>query len=227
MNSCSLSPGDDVGVVHEHHHAERAGPAHQREHARIGDVELLGVRMQLEHLHAARRDPGHLVQRGLAVVGMHRADRQHLRMLRCQRDQRVVTRPRLFHVALQRLVGPTEPHATEAADLPLSSFDLRLVLGDGLLTLAQVDMHVEHGLLRKRCLGNKEEQCCSTKSLHRVHFPAASRASMSAFDSHRPLTMTPAIRELFAMFVSGLASSRMRSARLPAATVPTVDCVPK
>ena len=61
----------------------------------------------------------------------------------------------------------------------------------------------------------------------RVHFPAASRASMSAFDSHRPLTMTPAIRELFAMFVSGLASSRMRSARLPAATVPTVDCVPK
>jgi hypothetical protein len=61
----------------------------------------------------------------------------------------------------------------------------------------------------------------------RVHFPRASRVSMSAFDSHRPLTMTPAIRELFAMFVSGLASSRMRSARLPAATVPTVDCVPK
>jgi hypothetical protein len=61
----------------------------------------------------------------------------------------------------------------------------------------------------------------------RVHFPPASRVSMSAFDSHRPLTMTPAIRELFAMFVSGLASSRIRSARLPAATVPTVDCVPK
>ena len=38
-------------------------------------------------------------------------------------------------------------------------------------------------------------------------FPTASRASISAFDSQRPLTITPAIRELFAMFVSGLASS--------------------
>jgi hypothetical protein len=43
---------------------------------------------------------------------------------------------------------------------------------------------------------------------------------MSAFGSHRPLTITPAIRELFAMFVSGLASSRMRSARLPADNSP-------
>jgi DNA-binding IclR family transcriptional regulator len=44
----------------------------------------------------------------------------------------------------------------------------------------------------------------SKRAGHRtpIHFSAASRASMSALDSHRPLTMTPAIRELFAMFVS-------------------------
>ena len=40
---------------------------------------------------------------------------------------------------------------------------------------------------------------------------------MSAFDSQRPLAMTPAIRELLAMSVNGFASSRIRSARRPGA----------
>ena len=50
---------------------------------------------------------------------------------------------------------------------------------------------------------------------------------MSAFDSHLPLTMTPAIRELFATFVSGLASSRIGIGSLAGGDRPDGDCLPK
>ena len=48
-----------------------------------------------------------------------------------------------------------------------------------------------------------------------------------AFDSQRPATTTPARRATFEISVSGLASSRMTSARLPCSTVPVSDNVPK
>jgi hypothetical protein len=61
--------GDDVGVVYEDNDAECAGPLDQREHARIGDVELLGMRVKLEHLDTQAGNPRELVQSGWPSYG--------------------------------------------------------------------------------------------------------------------------------------------------------------
>ena len=118
-------------------------------------------------------------------------------------------------------------------DEPLSSLDpdLRVALREELAAIPKtlgVTDDLRHAR-SNRCSGVRRRTSSAGIALTatRVHLPAASLASISAFDSHRPLTMTPAIRELFAMFVSGFASSRTRSARLPAVTVPTLACVPK
>src|SRR5262249_5035659 len=104
------------------------------------DVELLRVRVKLEDLDAPARNTLELVQSSLAVVRMDRGDRQHFRMLRCERDQRVVLRPRLRDVSAQRLVVTAEPHAAKCGDLPLRGCNLGLILLDGLCTISQVNM---------------------------------------------------------------------------------------
>ena len=67
-------------------------------------------------------------------------------MLRCQRDQRVVLRPSVLDVSLQRLAGPAKPHAAKHGDLPLRGRDLGLILVNRLCTIAQVNVQVERGI---------------------------------------------------------------------------------
>ena len=125
----------------------------------------------MSNLDAPARNPTELVQSGLPVVRMDRSDRQHLRMLRCQRDQRVVLRPSVLDVSLQRLAGPAKPHAAKCGDLPLRGRDLGLILVDRLCTIAQVNVQVERGILRGRRMGQEQQQSCQggNPHQHRLH----------------------------------------------------------
>lgn len=102
--------GQDAGIVHQHDHASLPGSADDGEHPRVGIVELLGVGVDLEQLHAGRADAPHLGDRGVAVIGMDGRDRDQLGIGLGERDDRVVAGPDRIGIALARLIGSAEPH---------------------------------------------------------------------------------------------------------------------
>ena len=106
---------DDARVVHQHDDAERSGLLDEGQHAWVGYVELLRVRVKLDDLDALARYPLELVQCGRPVVGMDCSNRHHRRMLRRQRHQRVVLTPGVLDVSRQSLVRPAEPHPPNPA----------------------------------------------------------------------------------------------------------------
>jgi hypothetical protein len=114
---------------------------------------------------------------------MDRSDRQHLRMLRCQRDQRVVLRPSVLDVSLQRLAGTAEPHAAKCGDLPLRGRDLGLILVDRLRTIAQMNVQIERGILRGRRMG-QEQQSCQGGNLLLLHHHAGRPRMRGAVSAH-------------------------------------------
>jgi len=67
--------GDDVGVVEDDHDAQRAGFPAQRQNARIGNVELLRMRVQLDRGDALARKASQFVDRRMPVVRVDRRDR--------------------------------------------------------------------------------------------------------------------------------------------------------
>src|SRR3546814_6925904 len=74
------------------------------------------MRMNLEQADAARGHAIDLGERGIAIIGVDRRDRDHVGVLRGERDQRVVTLAYVRGIARKRLVGTAEPHRAEGID---------------------------------------------------------------------------------------------------------------
>jgi hypothetical protein len=138
----------DACIVHEHRHAQLTGLLHQREHARIGDVELLRVRVDLQRLYTARGYSRQFIQRRLPVVGMDGANGHHFRMLRGQRDQAIVARANLRGISGQCLVRTTKPHCPDAREFDSGRAHLCLELLQRGFAFAQMHVRVEHRLAR-------------------------------------------------------------------------------
>lgn len=120
--------GYDVEVVHQHDHPEIPGTLDHCEHARVGRVEFLGVRMELQDFEAQARDARDLGHRSIAIVGMHRRDRQHARVFAGEREMGVVVASDLRGISRKRLVRTAEPHSAEARLVDPRHLHLRLIL---------------------------------------------------------------------------------------------------
>src|SRR3546814_13783796 len=66
-----------------------------------------------------------LGERGIAIIGVDRRDRDHVGVLRGERDQRVVTLAYVRGIARKRLVGTAEPHRAEGIDRQIGSASCR------------------------------------------------------------------------------------------------------
>src|SRR5262249_29202639 len=71
---------DNVEIIHQYDHPELGGTRYDGQDAGVRGIELLRVRVQLEHLEAESGDAGDFHQRRCAIIGVDRGDRHHLRM---------------------------------------------------------------------------------------------------------------------------------------------------
>ncbi len=162
--------GQDVGVVHQHGDAEFAGAAREGFDAGIGHIEVLGVGVDLQHLHAGGGDAGEFGQGGVAVVGMHGGDGEHIGVLRRQCDDAVVAGADLRQVTLSGLMGTTEPHDADAGEFEAGGAHVVAVLLQRGLAVAQVHVDVEHrggGEDRRRYQVQRQDQGTQHASSHK------------------------------------------------------------
>jgi hypothetical protein len=147
---------DDVGVVHQHDQAEFSGGFAQCLYPRIGGIETLGMRVQLDRARAPRDDALEFGQRRLPVIGMDRGNRQQLRIFRRQREKLVI-----LGAGLRQLAAHRHMNAAEARDPLPRGAQLRFIVFDGLLAFPDVNVKVEDLFLgmgrrreRQKCRGN-------------------------------------------------------------------------
>ena len=143
LKSFSLSPRDDVEVVHQDDHVEIASMSDDGEDARVRRIEFLRVRMQFENLETERCDARDLFEGSLAVIRMDRRNRQHLRVFLCEGKVGVVACLDVRRMSAQGLVWAAKPHAAEPDQADPCGFGLRLILSQRRFACPQMHMAVE------------------------------------------------------------------------------------